>query len=118
MGRGTPELESTKLESQEVYIWADVVYFNIRSETAKQCILVIIGVAEQGREEFIAIEDGYRELDQSRSERLLRLKAQGVRSAPKLAVGDGTMGSWKALCIMCSLRQYTNAAGCIKRQMY
>jgi putative transposase len=80
-----------------VYIWADGVYFNIRSDDARQCILVIIGVTEQGRKEFIAIEDGYRESEQSWSELLLRIKAQGLSHAPKLAVGDGALGFWKAL---------------------
>lgn len=80
-----------------VYIWADGVYFNIRSDDARQCILVIIGVTEHGRKEFIAIEDGYRESDQSWSELLLRIKAQGLRQPPKLAVGDGALGFWKAL---------------------
>ena len=45
-----------------VYIWADGVYFNIRSDDARQCILVIIGVTEQGRKEFVAIEDGYQRI--------------------------------------------------------
>lgn len=80
-----------------VYIWADGVYFNIRSDDVRQCILVIIGVTEQGRKEFIAIEDGYRESEQSWSELLLRIKAQGLGHAPKLAVGDGALGFWKAL---------------------
>lgn len=80
-----------------VYIWADGVYFNIRSDDARQCILVVIGVTEQGRKEFIAIEDGYRESEQSWSELLLRLKAQGLRHSPELAVGDGAMGFWNAL---------------------
>jgi putative transposase len=80
-----------------VYIWADGVYFNIRSDDARQCILVIIGVTEQGGKEFIAIEDGYRESEQSWSELLLRIKAQGLRHSPKLAVGDGALGFWKAL---------------------
>ena len=80
-----------------VYIWADGVYFNIRSDDARQCILVIIGVTEQGIKEFIAIEDGYRESEQSWSELLLRIKAQGLEHSPKLAVGDGALGFWKAL---------------------
>ena len=42
------------------------------------------GVTEQGRKEFIAIEDGYRESEQSWSELLLRIKAQGLGHAPKL----------------------------------
>ncbi len=31
-----------------VYIWADGVYFTIRSDDAKQCIVVVIGVTDQG----------------------------------------------------------------------
>jgi putative transposase len=80
-----------------VYIWADGVYFNIRSDDTKQCILVIIGVTELGKKEFIAIEDGYRESEQSWSELLLRIKAQGLNQSPKLAVGDGALGFWKAM---------------------
>ena len=80
-----------------VYIWADGVYFNIRSDDAKQCILVIIGVTELGKKEFIAIEDGYRESEQSWSELLLRIKAEGLSKSPKLAVGDGALGFWKAM---------------------
>lgn len=80
-----------------VYIWADGVYFNIRSDDAKQCILVIIGVTELGKKEFIAIEDGYRESEQSWSELLLRIKAQGLSQSPKLAIGDGALGFWKAI---------------------
>ncbi len=84
-------------QKRYVYIWADGVYFNIRSEDAKQCILVIIGVTEDGRKEFVAIEDGYRESEQSWSELLLRIKSQGLKSPPKLAIGDGALGFWKAL---------------------
>jgi transposase-like protein len=80
-----------------VYIWADGVYFNIRSDDNKQCILVVIGVTEHGRKEFIAIEDGYRESEQSWTELLLRIKAQGLIIPPELAVGDGALGFWKAL---------------------
>ena len=87
-----------RLENKRyVYIWADGVYFNIRSDDAKQCILVVIGVTEQGRKEFVAIEDGYRESEQSWSELLVRIKGQGLEHAPKLAVGDGALGFWKAL---------------------
>ena len=48
-----------------VYIWADGIYFNIRSDDAKQCILVIIGVTSRVDKKFLAIEDGYRESEQS-----------------------------------------------------
>jgi putative transposase len=73
------------------------VYFNIRSDEARQCILVIIGVTEQGRKEFVAIEDGYRESEQSGLELLVDMKKRGLTVGPKLAVGDGALGFWKAL---------------------
>jgi putative transposase len=79
-----------------VYLWADGIYFNIRGDDAKQCILVVVGVTEQGNKEFLAIEDGYRESEQSWTEVLLGLKSRGMNS-PKLAVGDGALGFWKAL---------------------
>ncbi len=85
-----------RMENRYVYIWADSVYFNIRSDDARQCILVIIGVTEHGRKEFVAIEDGHRESGQSWSDLLLRIQAQGLRHAPKLAVGDGGSGVLKS----------------------
>ena len=81
---------------QYVYIWADGIHFNIRSDEARQCILVVIGVTEQGDKEFLAIEDGYRESEQSWKELLLDLKSRGF-NAPQLAVGDGALGFWAAL---------------------
>ena len=78
-----------------VYIWADGIYFNIRSDDARQCILVIIGVTSRGKKEFLAIEDGYRESEQSWTEVLINLKERGFKP-PKLAVGDGALGFWKA----------------------
>lgn len=84
-------------KNRYVYFWADGVYFNIRSDDARQCILVIVGVTDQGRKEFVAIEDGYRESEQSWTELLLRLRAQGLKQGPKLAIGDGALGFWKAM---------------------
>jgi putative transposase len=79
-----------------VYLWADGVYFNVRGDDARQCILVVVGVTEQGNKEFLAIEDGYRESEQSWTEVLLDLKGRGMNQ-PKLAIGDGALGFWKAL---------------------
>lgn len=83
-------------KEQYVYLWADGIYFNIRGEDAKQYILVVIGATAQGTKEFLAIEDGYRESEQSWTEVLLDLKSRGL-THPKLAVGDGALGFWKAL---------------------
>ena len=80
-----------------VYFWADGVYFNIRGDEARQCILVIVGVDEHGHKEFVAIEDGYRESEQSWLEVLNALKQRGLQVGPKLAIGDGALGFWKAL---------------------
>jgi putative transposase len=46
--------------------------------------------------DFLAIEDGYRESEQGWTEILLIIKGRGFRS-PKLAVGDGALGFWKAV---------------------
>jgi transposase-like protein len=73
------------------------VYFNVRGEEARECILVIVGVTEQGTKEFVAIEDGFRESEQSWLEVLTGLKHQGLKVGPKLAIGDGALGWCKAL---------------------
>jgi transposase-like protein len=80
-----------------VYVWADGVYFQARLEEAKQCILVLMGSTPSGEKELIAIQDGYRESEQSWLELLLDLKQRGLPLAPKAAVGDGALGFWKAM---------------------
>lgn len=85
-----------------VYFWADGVYFNVRlggdgEGQNRQCILVVVGATPEGRKELVAIQDGYRESEQSWRELMLDLKARGLTEAPKLAVGDGALGFWAAL---------------------
>ena len=80
-----------------VYVWADGVHFNIRLEEDRQCILVLMGATKDGKKELIAIQDGYRESEQSWKELLLEVKARGLVIDPKLATGDGALGFWKAL---------------------
>jgi len=80
-----------------VYFLIDGVYFNIRMDEAKQCILVIIGVTQDGVKEFVAIEDGYRESEQSWFMVLSDMRQRGLEIGPELAVGDGALGLWKAL---------------------
>ena len=63
----------------------------------KHCVLVVIGATEEGKKELVAISDGYRESEASWKEVLLDLKARGLTVDPKLAVGDGSLGFWKAL---------------------
>jgi putative transposase len=80
-----------------VYVWADGVYFNIRLEGGRQCILVLMGATADGKKELIAIQDGQRESEQSWKELLLDVQARGLTLDPKLAIGDGALGFWKAV---------------------
>ena len=79
-----------------VYIWADGIYCNVRMEQ-RQCLLVIIGATEEGKKELLALDSGFRESELSWTELLLDLKHRGLKAAPKLAIGDGALGFWKAL---------------------
>jgi putative transposase len=80
-----------------VYVWADGVYFNIRLEGGRQCVLVLLGATADGKKELIAIQDGQRESEQSWKELLLDVQARGLTIDPALAIGDGALGFWKAL---------------------
>jgi putative transposase len=52
---------------------------------------------EDGTKELLAVVDGYRERTQSWRELLQQLKRHGLTVAPKLAIGDGSLGFWLAL---------------------
>ncbi len=80
-----------------VYFWVDGIHFNIRLEDDRCCILTIMGVDAEGNKELIAVESGFRESTLSWKEILLSLKDRGLKEAPKLAIGDGALGFWKAL---------------------
>lgn len=92
------EWQNRSLKGKEyVYFWVDGIHFGARMEDASQCMLVIIGATEYGDKELLTIVDGYRESEQSWLEALNDLKRRGLNVAPKLAVGDGALGFWKAL---------------------
>jgi putative transposase len=83
-------------DKQYVYVWADGIHFNVRLEEDRTCILVLIGATADGRKELIAVQDGYRESEQSWKSLLLDLKRRGLKIAPKLATADGALGFWAA----------------------
>ena len=83
-------------ETTFTYLYADGIYQKIRGDNPKICVLVLMGVDEQGKKHLIALEDGVRESTQSWREVLLGVKARGMNAA-KLATGDGAMGFWGAL---------------------
>lgn len=86
-----------QITKKYVYIWADGVNVEIRlGEDKKLCLLVIIGVTEDGEKELLAVEGGYRESKDSWLSVLRSLTRRGL-SAPMLAIGDGALGFWAAL---------------------
>jgi putative transposase len=90
--------QTRSLQSKRyVYVWADGVFFNIRGEDDRHCILVLIGVTDTGQKELLGLEAGFRESELNWKSLLLRLPDQGLVHAPKLAIGDGALGFWKAL---------------------
>jgi len=84
-------------EQEYVYVWADGIHTNIRLEEERQCMLVLMGATKAGKKELIAMTDGHRESAQSWKELLLDVKRRGLAVEPKLAIGDGALGFWKAL---------------------
>jgi transposase-like protein len=79
-----------------VYVWADGVYLKVRLGGDKVCLLVLLGVRPDGSKELIAVGDGLRESSEAWAD-LLRDCARRGMPAPKLAIGDGALGFWKAL---------------------
>ena len=55
------------------------------------CLLIVIGVREDGVKELLAVEDGYRESTESWAGVFRDLKRRGLNE-PKLVVGDGALG--------------------------
>jgi len=80
-----------------VYFWVDGIHCQARQEDARLCLLVVIGARSDGKKEILAVEDGYRESEQSWLELLSDLRSRGLTIDPKLAIGDGALGFWKAL---------------------
>lgn len=66
-------------------------------EDSSQCMVVVIGATKYGDKEMLAIVDGYRESERPWLEALNDLRRHELKIAPKLAVGDGALGFWKAL---------------------
>lgn len=92
------EWQERSLEGKQyVYIWADGIYFNVRLDKDRPCLLVLIGATLEGKKEILAIHDGIRESKISWKEVLQDLKKRGLEKSPSLAIGDGALGFWGAL---------------------
>ncbi len=79
------------------YLFVDGVHMSVRlGEDDRLCLLVVIGVREDGCKELLAVEDGYRESTESWAAVLRDLRDRGL-TTPKLMTGDGALGAWAAL---------------------
>lgn len=84
-------------QTRYVYIWADGIYFNVRLDDDRPCLLVLVGATIDGDKELIGIHDGMRESKQSWKDFLQNIKSRGLSVDPSLAMGDGALGFWAAL---------------------
>ena len=79
------------------YLFVDGVNVSVRlGEDDRLCLLVVIGVREDGEKELLAVEDGYRESTDSWAAVFRDLRDRGL-GCPKLVTGDGALGAWAAL---------------------
>jgi putative transposase len=79
------------------YLFVDGVHVSVRlGEDDRLCLLVVIGVREDGVKELLAVEDGYRESTESWAAVMRDLTARGLNQ-PRLVIGDGALGTWAAL---------------------
>ena len=82
---------------QYCYLFVDGVHVRVRlGEDDRLCLLVVIGVREDGEKELLAVEDGYRESTDSWAAVLRDLRDRGL-TCPRLVTGDGALGAWAAL---------------------
>ena len=84
-------------DEHSVYVWADGIYSAPRGEDDRLCLLVLIGVNEQGEKRLLALSDGYRESKASWRALLQDLQARGLNAPSALGIGDGALGFWAAL---------------------
>jgi putative transposase len=79
------------------YWFVDGVHVSVRlGEDDRLCLLVVIGVRQDGTKEMLAVEDGYRESAESWAMVMRDLKARGINE-PVLVIGDGALGTRAAL---------------------
>jgi len=77
---------------QYAYLFIDGIHMTIRlGEDDRLCLLVVLGVREDGEKELLAIEDGYRESTDSWAAVMRDLKTRGLNEL-KLVTGDGAPG--------------------------
>lgn len=89
--------QTRRLDDVEaVYCWVDEIYVKAGLEKEKAALLVLLAALSDGRKVVLAVTPGYRESTESWGAVLRDVRARGLRP-PRLVVGDGHLGIWKAL---------------------
>jgi putative transposase len=83
------------LDKDYLYVWADGVYPKAGPKDEQMAVLVVIGLNRKGEKELLAIEEGYRESEESWREVFRDLKRRGLRWIGMM-IADGVAGLWKA----------------------
>lgn len=83
------------LQVEYLYVWADGVYPKAGPKDENMAVLVLVGLNRQGEKEILAIEEGYRESDETWRDIFRNLKQRGVRWIG-LTIADGLEGLRKA----------------------
>ena len=96
------------------YLFMDGVHVEVRlGEDDKLCLLVVIGVREDGVKELLAVEDGYRESTESWAAVMRDLKDHGMNE-PKLSAATARWVRGPR-CKTCFPRRAGSSAGCTRR---
>jgi transposase-like protein len=77
-------------------VWAAGVYLDAGQEDERTALLCVLGARADGEKELLAIGLGYRESTARWADVLRDLRNRGLQ-APRVAIGDGTLGLWAAL---------------------
>lgn len=95
--RDQQEWSNQKIEDEFVYLWADGVNVKVRlGEDKKLCLLVLVGVNQDGIKKVIAIQGGYRESAENWKLVFNNLIRRGLKP-PLAIIGDGALGLWSAI---------------------
>jgi transposase-like protein len=82
-------------ERDYVYVWADGVHTGVRlGSGGRLCSLVVVGARLDGTKELVAIEDGYRESEESWACLLRDLKKRGMRAPEGRRRWRSETGHW------------------------
>jgi putative transposase len=107
------------------YLFVDGVHVSVRlGEDERLCLLVVIGVREDGTKELLAVEDGYRESTDSWAAVMRDLRDRGL-DEPRLVIGDGALGIWAALkdvfpgarCQACWVHKIANVLDALPKRL-